>query len=80
MASILATKAFWSSAIERAVKTFAQSFLALITAAATNILTLDWQQGVTIAGVAALASVLTSIASVSPTVTLPPAEDPKTKE
>ena len=55
-------KLFWVATAERALKTFAQSLVALFIAGQT-ILTIDWQQGLAVAGTAAVVSVLTSIAS-----------------
>ena len=60
---MLSDKLFWIAAGERAVKTFAQSLVALFAAGVT-ILNIDWQQGLAVAATAALVSVLTSIASV----------------
>lgn len=57
------TTAFWVAAFERAVKTFAQAAVALLTADATGLLGVDWGQTASVAGLAALVSVLTSIAS-----------------
>lgn len=57
------TKAFWLDAFERAVKTWAQSLLALVGAGATNLVLLDWGDMLGISGTAALISVLTSIVS-----------------
>jgi len=56
------TKAFLLAALERAVKTFAQSLVALFLAG-TTILNIDWQQSLAVAATAALVSVLTSVAS-----------------
>ena len=53
---------FWKAAAERAIKTFAQSLVALFVAGVT-ILTIDWVQALAVSGTAALVSVLTSIAS-----------------
>lgn len=55
-------KLFVTATAERAIKTFAQSLVALFVAGQT-ILTIDWQQGLAVAATAALLSVLTSIAS-----------------
>lgn len=60
---MLSDKLFWIAAGERAVKTFAQSLVALFAAGVT-ILNIDWQQGLAVAATAALVSVLTSVASV----------------
>jgi di/tricarboxylate transporter len=59
------TLMFWRDAVERAVKTFAQSALALILAAkAASLLEIDWGNLFAVAGLAALISVLTSLGSV----------------
>jgi hypothetical protein len=60
---LLSEKLFWIAAGERAVKTFAQALVALLVAGVT-VLTIDWQQGLAVAGTAAVVSVLTSVASV----------------
>ena len=60
---MLSEKLFWVAAGERAVKTFAQSLVALFAAGVT-ILNIDWQQGLAVAATAAVVSVLTSVASV----------------
>jgi len=53
--------AFWKDAGVRAVKTFAQALVAFIVGAGATDLSLDWPQAVSVAGLAALLSVLTSI-------------------
>ena len=60
---MLSEKLFWIAAGERAVKTFAQSLVALFVAGVT-VLTIDWQQALAVSATAAVVSVLTSIASV----------------
>jgi len=55
------TKAFLLAIIERAVKTFAQSAAALLVAAGTGLLAVDWLQILSVAGLAAVVSVLTSV-------------------
>ena len=55
---MLSEKLFWVAAGERAVKTFAQSLVALFAEGVT-ILNIDWQQGLAVAATAALVSVLT---------------------
>lgn len=60
---MLSEKLFWIAAGERAVKTFAQSLVALFVAGVT-VLTIDWQQGLAVAATAAVVSVLTSVASI----------------
>lgn len=54
---------FAKATLERAVKTFAQSAVALLTANATGLLDVDWAQLASVSGLAAVVSVLTSIAS-----------------
>lgn len=54
---------FIMDTIERAVKTFAQTMVALLGAGAVDILTIDWGQRLSVAAGAALVSILTSIAS-----------------
>lgn len=48
---------------ERAVKTFAQSLVAVGLAGTTDLLSVDWVNALSIAGLATLVSILTSIAS-----------------
>jgi hypothetical protein len=57
------TDQFWQLAIERAVKTFAQSLLAIFSATGVGLLTIPWAASLSTAGIAAVLSVLTSIAS-----------------
>ena len=56
-------KGFWKDAAERAIKTFAQVAVSFLVIGTTGVLEVDWQQMASISAVAALASVLTSIAS-----------------
>ena len=65
------TLAFWRAAFERAVKTFCQTFAALLVADGTGILDSDWIPKLSIAGMAALVSVLTSVGSDAATGTGP---------
>ena len=60
---MLSEKLFWIAAGERALKTFAQSLVALFAAGGTS-LNIDWQQALAVAATAAVVSVLTSVASV----------------
>lgn len=64
-------KHFWKASTERAVKTFAQTALALLGAGALNVLTVDWAQAVGVSAGAALLSYLTSIVSAEITKTGP---------
>lgn len=57
------TKQFWESTAERAVRTFAQSLVALIGVNAVSIMDLDWQQYLGVSATSALLSLLTSVAA-----------------
>lgn len=58
-------KRFWMSAAERAAKTFAQTLIALwpLGENAFGLLSIDWRQSLSVAGLAAVLSVLTSVVS-----------------
>ncbi|MFC4652626.1 holin [Lactococcus nasutitermitis] len=56
-------KTFIKDLAERAVKTFCQSLIAVGLAGATDLLSVDWLNALSVAGLATLVSVLTSIAS-----------------
>ena len=58
-----ASKNFWIATLERAVKTMAQALIAFLGANVTGVLEVDWVQAASVAGMAAVVSVLTSIAS-----------------
>lgn len=60
---MLWTKQFWLGAAERAIKTIAQSLVAVLGVAGTGLLTVDWVAALSVAGAAGLASLLTSIGS-----------------
>lgn len=55
--------AFWKATAERAIKTLAQSLIALLAVGQTTILSVDWQQALAVAATATVLSVLSSIAS-----------------
>lgn len=57
------THQFWQLTIERAIKTFAQSLAAIFSAAGLGLLTVPWSASLSTAGMAAVLSVLTSMAS-----------------
>ena len=60
---MLTSKAFWASAIERAVKTVAQTALALLgTSQIVSALDIDWVEVGGVSLLAGILSVLTSIA------------------
>lgn len=57
------TKTFWKDTVERALKTFAQSMVAVMTAGSTGVLDVDWMNAFSVSLLATLVSVLTSIGS-----------------
>ena len=63
----LVSKLFWYDALERAIKTFAQTLVALLGAGAIDVLQVDWGQRLSVSAGAALVSVLTSIATAGAT-------------
>lgn len=76
---------FAKATLERAVKTFAQALAALLLADGTGLLNTAWVDRLSVAGMAALLSVLTSVASapfggtgpsVSNEAIVPPPVDP----
>lgn len=58
---------FWIAVGERAVKTFAQTLAATLGAGAFDVLTVPWQDAVSMSAGAAVVSVLMSIASAGMT-------------
>lgn len=58
------TGIFWKKAFERSVKTFAQAGAALLVGDGLGVLTVDWGNVFSVAGLAAVASFLTSVASL----------------
>lgn len=55
------TLTFWKDAAERALRTAAQTAAAVWTATGTGLVEADWVGGLSLAGMAALASLLTSL-------------------
>lgn len=54
---------FWRDALERAIKTGLQAALAMLGTGVTGIIDVDWQNVASVSAVAAVVSLLTSIAS-----------------
>lgn len=54
---------FWKAAAERAVKTLAQTLIALLAVNQTTILSVDWTQAAAVAATATMLSILSSIVS-----------------
>lgn len=63
MKNTITNKLFWLDTAERAVKTFAQTAIATLSAGSTGLLNVDWPALLSVAGLAALLSVLTSVVS-----------------
>jgi len=61
------TKLFWKDAVERAIKTMAQTLVTLwlTSDAVFNILTVDWAKALGVAVGAGVLSVLTSVGSAA---------------
>ena len=59
------TQTFWKSAIERAIRTFCQTLIAVVGASKFDWMSADWQSLLVTSCVAAGLSVLTSIAGVN---------------
>ncbi len=59
------TKAFGLATLERAVKTLCQTWAALLLADGTGLLNTDWEASLSVAGMAAVISILTSVGSNS---------------
>ena len=57
------SKQFWQATVERALKTVAQTAVALLGTGAMGLLDVDWVQVASVSTLAGLVSVLTSIGS-----------------
>ena len=57
------TKTFWRDTLERAVKTCAQSLVAVGLSGATGVLDVDWVNALSVSLLATLVSILTSVGS-----------------
>ena len=58
------TLQFWTLSAERSVKTFAQALAAVLLTGGAGLLTADWTTALSTAGMAAVISILTSVASL----------------
>jgi hypothetical protein len=54
---------FWRAATERAVKTFAQAFAAMLVGNGIGLLDVNWVRVASVAGLAAVLSLATSVGS-----------------
>jgi len=59
------TKEFWKQTAERAVKTFAQAAIALLTGDGMGLLDINFGNVLSVAGLAAVVSLFTSIVSAN---------------
>ena len=59
----LFTVGFWKRSSVRAIKTFAQTAIAMLGVSTTGIIEVDWVNVLSVAGLAAVTSYLTSISS-----------------
>lgn len=70
---MITTKAFWTGAAERAVKTFCQVFVAVVflgvgadaVGVTAGIADVDWLDALSVAGLATVLSVVTSVGNAS---------------
>lgn len=60
---MLTSKEFWVAALERALVTFASALIAAIGTNQVGLLEIDWTGAASLAGTAAVLSILTSIVS-----------------
>ncbi len=59
------TLAFWKGAAERAIKTFAATLAALLSASGIGLLEVDWGQALSVSGLATLVSFLIAVGNAS---------------
>lgn len=65
MGHLMFSKSFWKGAVERAIRTFCQTLVAVVGAAQFDWMSADWQSLLVTSAVAAGLSVLTSIAAAN---------------
>ena len=65
MGHLMFTKSFWKGALERAIRTFCQTLVAVVGASKFDWMSADWQTIVATSAIATGLSVLTSIAGVN---------------
>jgi hypothetical protein len=58
------TLIFWQATAERAVKSFAQALAAMLGTGGVGLLDVAWTTSLSVAGMTALLSVLTSVSSI----------------
>ena len=59
------TQTFWKSEIERAIRTFCQTLVAVVGASKFDWMSADWQTLIATSAIAAGLSVLTSVAGIN---------------
>ena len=65
------TREFWAGTAERAIKTFAQALLGVIMGGASGLLDVDWVAALSVAGLATVGSILTSLSTPDFTAGVP---------
>jgi len=60
--SVYATQAFWAGAVERMIKVFASALLGAIGTGTVGVFDIDWPAAASIAAMAGIVSLLTSVA------------------
>lgn len=60
--SVYATQAFWAGTVERMIKVFASALLGAIGTGAAGVLDIDWPAAASVAAMAGIVSLLTSVA------------------
>lgn len=69
-------KAFWINLFERAISTFAQSAVGILSVSALGLLHINWLDVLSVAGLAAVLSVLKSFSVVAASPAVDPAAAP----